>query len=113
MAGDHLVVLDAGRAKCLLHAPARVYTRAAVIAVADEQRRSLGHAPPRKLSMLTNDLLKSCETVRPALLVQRAPCLRRKRPLHEDNFGRLAEIRERQRDDRLSVVGSGSSHRKV
>src|SRR4051794_4235835 len=46
VAGDHLLVLDSGATKRLLHATTRMHPRASVIAVADEQRRSLGHPGP-------------------------------------------------------------------
>jgi hypothetical protein len=41
--GDHLFVLDARGAKCLLYAATRMNPRAAVIAVANEQCRCLGY----------------------------------------------------------------------
>ena len=40
--GDHLVVLDLRSAEGLLHAAARMHPRAAIVAVADEERRLLG-----------------------------------------------------------------------
>jgi hypothetical protein len=41
--GDHLVVLDSCSAERLLYTATRMYPRAAVITVTNEQRRGFGH----------------------------------------------------------------------
>ena len=41
--GDHFFVMDVCGAECFLDAAARVYSRATVVTVANEQRRTLGY----------------------------------------------------------------------